>query len=172
MDAFIGEIRLFAGNYAPQDWALCDGSLLRIADYNTLYALLGTTYGGDGATTFALPDLRGRVPVSFGQLTGGSIYVQGQKLGEETHTLTEGELAAHSHLLMGANAAGTLDLPGGNLLANAAAYCTAPTDGTVAAMNNNSLSSAGGSLAHDNVMPFMVLNYIICINNGIFPDRP
>jgi len=170
MDAYVGEIRLFAGSYAPTNWAFCDGSVLNISSNPTLYSLLGTTYGGDGTTTFALPDLRGRVPVHFGQLTGGSYYTLGNQGGSETHTLTLNELPSHSHTLSGENVAGNLDNPSGNVLANTNAYVVNPNSTTIAAMDANSINQPGGYGAHDNVMPFQVLNYIIC-TQGMFPPR-
>jgi len=170
MDPYIGEIRLFAGNYAPVNWALCDGSVLNISANPTLYSLLGTTYGGDGTTTFALPDLRGRVPVHFGQLSGGSYYSIGNRSGSETHTLSQNELPSHSHVLSGANVGATLDTPSGNVMANAGAYVVNPDPTSIAAMAPNSVTQTGGAAAHDNMMPFQVLNYIIC-TQGLYPPR-
>jgi microcystin-dependent protein len=170
MDAYVGEIRLFAGSYAPTNWAICDGSVLNINSNPTLYSLLGTTYGGDGSTTFALPDLRGRVPVHFGQLSGGSYYNIGQKSGSEIAALSQTNLPSHSHTLSGANVTGNLDNPSGNVLANTNAYVVNPDPTTIAAMDANSVTQPGGNSAHNNVMPFQVLNYIICAQ-GLFPPR-
>jgi microcystin-dependent protein len=170
MDAYVGEIRLFAGSYAPTNWAICDGSVLNINSNPTLYSLLGTTYGGDGSTTFALPDLRGRVPVHFGQLTGGSYYNIGQKSGTETAALSQTNLPSHSHTLSGGNVTGNLDNPSGNVLANTNAYVVNPATNTIAAMDSNSITQPGGNSAHNNVMPFQVLNYIIC-TQGLYPPR-
>lgn len=170
MDAYIGEIRLFAGSYAPVNWALCDGSVLNIMANPTLYNVIGTIYGGDGYTTFALPDLRGRVPVHFGQLSGGSYYNIGSKAGSETHTLIQNELPSHSHALSGANVPTTLDTPSGNVLANASAYVVNPDPTTITAMAPNSVTQTGGNAAHNNTMPFQVLNYIIC-TQGLYPPR-
>lgn len=168
-EAFIGEIRLFAGNYAPQNWALCDGRSLPISEYDVVFALLGTTYGGDGVTTFALPDLRGRLPIGVGQGTGLSVRVLGERFGVEQVTLLPNNAPAHTHAMVGGGAASSTNpaglvpaaVTGFNLYA---ASTTSPQ--TLAA---STVDVAGGGLPHNNVMPSLPLSFIICLN-GIYPS--
>jgi microcystin-dependent protein len=162
-DPYIGEIRLFAGNFAPQGWAMCDGSVLPISQYEPLYNLIGTTYGGDGQSTFALPDLRGRLPVHQ-----GNGYVMGQQFGVEEVTLTTQQIPSHSHA---AAAVGTASSPSP---ANAI-WATAPVSqySTVApttALNAQVISATGGSQPHDNLQPYVGLVFIISLF-GIFPSQ-
>jgi microcystin-dependent protein len=167
---FLGEIRLFAGNFAPSGWATCDGQLLPISQYDALFNLIGTTYGGDGQNTFQLPDLRSRVPIHQGSDQGFQ-FVMGQNGGTETVTLTQVQMPSHNHPAMGngsgdqvspANAYWSAD-PGGNT----AAYVTSntPPDGTMAA---DAILPTGGNLPHTNIQPYVCLNYIISLF-GIFP---
>jgi microcystin-dependent protein len=151
-------------NFAPQGWALCNGQILSIADNTVLFDLVGTTYGGDGQTTFALPDLRGRVPVHQG--TGFSI---GQTGGAEQVTLTTAELPAHSHGLRATAADGTSADPTSNVWAesDARTYSTATPNAT---MHASTLGATGSGQAHSNVMPFVTLNFIIALE-GIFPSQ-
>jgi len=162
---FVGEIRLFAGNFAPQGWALCDGQLLSIADNDVLFALIGTTYGGDGQTTFALPDLRGRVP----QHTGPAEPLA-TMAGFETVTLTAAQMPAHTHLLAASTAAqgGDSADPTNRIWApsDARTFTTASPD---AVMHATALAPTGSAMAHDNMMPFLAVNYIISLF-GIFPS--
>lgn len=169
-EAFIGEIRLFAGNYAPVNWALCDGSLVSISDNSTLFALLGTTYGGDGVTQFALPDLRGRLPIGQGQTTGGSNRVMGQPIGVENVTLTLGQIPEHTHPFSVAGAAST-GKPQGQVPAAVTGFnLYAPAPATSAAnLAPSTVQVVGGGQSHNNVMPSLVLTYIICLF-GIFPS--
>jgi microcystin-dependent protein len=164
-EPFLGEIRLFSGNFPPRGWALCDGSLLPINQNQALYSLLGTTYGGNGQTTFALPDLRGRVPVH-----PGNGVTLGQNSGEEAHTLTEAEMPLHTHTVSGSNSTGTSRNPDGGSWAitgeTTLAYNQTPNVG----MNRQSLSEAGGSQPHTNMQPYIVLNFCIAIE-GIYPSR-
>lgn len=166
MDAYLGEIRMFSGNYAPMDWFFCDGQLLSIAEYEALYALLGTFYGGDGVTNFALPDLRGRVP-----LHGASTF--GQKLGVETVALNASQIPAHSHAVRVVADTATATDPTGNLLANAVApplmYSPASA-GAATPLSGAALSTTTGGQAHTNMMPSLCVNFIICAN-GVFPNR-
>lgn len=166
MDAYLGEIRMFSGNYAPMDWFFCDGQLLSIAEYEALYALLGTFYGGDGMTNFALPDLRGRVP-----LHGASTF--GQKLGVETVALNASQIPAHSHTVRVVADTATATDPTGNLLANAVApplmYSPASA-GAATPLSGAALSTTTGGQAHTNMMPSLCVNFIICAN-GVFPNR-
>lgn len=176
---FVGEIRLFAGRTAPRDWAICNGQTLNISEYNALYSLIGTTYGGDGATTFALPDFRGRIPVGQGTGTGLTARTLGQTGGSETVTLNASQWAAHNHTFntLAADAtAGALTSGGTNqglargantarsYLNNSASSPTATTLDAV------SYGSAGGGQPHNNMMPSLALNYIIALN-GLYPQR-
>ncbi len=183
MDEYIGMIKLFAGNFAPQDWAYCNGQLMSIQQYTPLYALLGTTYGGDGTTTFALPDLRGRTPVCFGQAPGMSYYAPAARGGVETVTLTQLQLPTHSHALNAATANGNAALPNTGLLATSTGessggdtftgnlYQTQTGTPTLTGTNPNNIGFAGNNQPHDNRPPFMALNYIICLS-GLYPQQP
>lgn len=162
-EPFVGEIRMFGGNYAPQDWALCDGRLLPIIQYQTLYALIGATYGGDGTTTFALPDLQSRIP-----LHTSPAYPMGAKAGVETVTLTPQQIPAHTHVPQ-ANSVGDLPVPGNNFWATSAAN-QFTTGAANAVMNAGAVSSAGNSQPHDNMVPFQVVNFIIALV-GVFPTQ-
>jgi microcystin-dependent protein len=170
-DPFVGEIRMFAGNFAPLDWMFCNGQLISIAQNTALFSLIGTTYGGNGTTTFALPDLRGRIP-----LHRDSNYPIGMASGQETVTLNSTQLPAHSHAF--GTLAATASAPNGNAthttpIGNrfAGGAIKAYTAGTPSiAMNNAVMTAAGGNQAHDNRMPYMAINYIISLY-GIFPSR-
>jgi microcystin-dependent protein len=158
VEPYVGEIRMFVGNAAPQGWMFCDGQLLSIDENGDLFSLLGTTYGGDGETTFALPDLRGRVPIHQ-----GNSYALGQSGGAETVTLTENQLPAHSHSLVAStsNASGG---PSGAVLAQPASI-ELYRPGTVpgSAMSSSSIASAGGGQAHANMQPFLCVRFIIAL---------
>lgn len=170
MDPILGEIRIFAGTFAPRGWAFCQGQLLNIAQNQALFALLGTTYGGNGTTTFALPDLRGRVALGFGQGTGLSSYVLGQQGGSENVTLSAAQMPAHNHALGVNNAAGTSTTPVNMVPAASTArdslYAAAPN----AFMAGSAISSAGANQSHENRQPFIAMNYIIALE-GAFPSR-
>lgn len=161
---YVGEIRLFAGNYAPADWMFCDGSLLPISEYEPLFLLIGTTYGGDGEFTFALPDLRGRGP-----LHQGPGYVLGQAGGAETVALVADNLPAHSHVLQASRQQASLSQPATDSMlgaSNSHVYGTAtPTIG----MSPQMMGSAGKSAPHKNMPPYLAVNYIISLF-GIFPS--
>jgi len=163
---FIGEIRMFAGNFAPAGWAFCDGSLLPISGNETLFTLIGTTYGGDGVSTFALPDLRSRVPVH-----AGPGFVLGQTGGAETVTLTVPELPVHNHIPAADNNAGTAAAPGGNVWAASNNYFQfAPGSGAAALMSAQAVGSDGGSQPHENMLPFLAVNFILSLF-GVFPTQ-
>ncbi len=167
-EAFVGEITIFAGDFAPAGWAFCDGSLLPIAENEALFSLIGTTYGGNGQTTFALPNLQGRVPIHMGQGPGLSARPLGQTGGTETVTLTPPQLPAHTHALLAAQGTATSSSPSNLQLAQTAQplYATSnPTD-----FHAQSISAAGGGQAHENRQPSLVLNFIICLV-GIYPAR-
>ena len=169
---FVGEIRMFAGNFPPVGWAFCDGSLLSISENEVLFVLIGTTYGGDGQVTFALPDLRGRVPVHQGQGPGLSNRVIGQLSGTENVTLIAGQLPAHTHVLNAtATAAASSNGVAGSLTGAVAAgtqiYGSAPGGAPMAA---SALTSTGGNQPHNNMAPFLSVNFIISLF-GIFPSQ-
>lgn len=170
-EPFIGQIMIFGGNFPPKGWAFCDGSLMAISQNTALFSILGTMYGGDGRTTFALPDLRGRVPIGMGSGPGLSSYTEGQMGGQETHTLLTTEMPAHTHAVAVAasNEANTpQNRPGGNVLGAANIYdLPASAD---AALGGVSCGPAGGGQPHENRQPYLAMNYIIALA-GIFPSR-
>lgn len=170
-EPFIGQIMIFGGNFPPKNWAFCDGSLLPIQQNTALFSLLGTMYGGDGRVTFGLPDLRGRVPIGMGQGPGLSIYQEGEKGGQETHTLQISEMPGHIHPVAVAasnEASSPQNRPGGNVLGAANIY-DSPASAD-AALGGVSSGPAGGSAAHENRQPYLAVNYIIALY-GIFPPR-
>lgn len=173
MDPFIGEIIMFGGNFAPRGWALCDGQLLPISSHSALFSILGTTYGGDGRTTFALPDLRGRAAIHAGQGPGLSDKRLGAKGGAETTTLTVNNIPSHTHGTFGSsNAADQKGAAGGFLPSNGRsdpANLYASSAGTPAAMGAN-VSNTGGGQSFNNMQPFLTVNYIIAME-GTFPSR-
>jgi len=168
---YVGEIRMFGGNFAPAGWSFCNGVILPIPQNDTLFQLIGTTYGGDGQTTFALPDLQCRVPVHQGQGANLSNYVLGQKGGVETVTLTVGQLPSHTHAAVGSGAGGQ----GAANPANAAwggpsavngSFGPGPSNATMGTITQN----AGNSQPHDNLLPFQVISFIISLF-GVFPSQ-
>jgi microcystin-dependent protein len=167
---FIGQIQMFAGAFAPAGWMLCEGQTLPIAEYDALFALIGTTYGGDGVQTFALPDLRGRVIISAGQGSGLSSYVVGQQGGAETVTITPGQLPAHAHSLFADSLSGTSDIPSGLVPADGPDGIPSFGVNAVSAMAVSAVSNAGGGQSHNNVKPHLAIRYIIAVQ-GIFPPR-
>ncbi|WP_005035779.1 phage tail protein [Holophaga foetida] len=160
---YVGEIRIFAGNFAPAGWMFCEGQLLPISEYETLFNLIGTTYGGDGQSTFALPDLRGRLPLHFGN--GFTLAETG---GTETVTLTTPQIPAHSHTLLATDARGGLSSPTDHRLAASPIY----SDGTgnTFSMDARSVTSIGGSQPHSNFQPYLCVDFIISLF-GIFPSQ-
>ncbi|HUB13359.1 MAG TPA: tail fiber protein [Acetobacteraceae bacterium] len=167
---FVGQIIAVGFNFAPVGWHVCDGSLLQISQYDALYNLIGTTYGGDGVSTFALPDLRGRIAIHMGQGNGLSQYGIGQRGGEEQHTLTTQEMGGHAHTLVAANNV-TQASPANNLaLGTPTAEQIYGTGGTTTALASRSIGMAGGSVPHENRQPYLGINYIIALY-GIFPSR-
>ncbi|MGE5703060.1 MAG: phage tail protein [Clostridia bacterium] len=166
---FLGEIRLFSGNFAPTGWAMCNGQILPINQNQALYSLLGTTYGGDGKTTFALPDLRGRVPMHFGDGPEFSA-TRGQAGGEETHVLTIPEMPAHLHQVNATASKATAVSPKGNVwAARENSYSYAQMD-LPQLMQPAAISTAGQNSPHPNMQPYLVLNVIISLV-GIYPPR-
>jgi microcystin-dependent protein len=166
-EPFIGELRLFPYNFAPRGWAFCNGQLIAISQNTALFSLLGTTYGGNGQTTFALPDLRGRVPVSAGQGPGLSSYSLGQTGGTETVTLLQTQMPAHNHQVAVSNGGATASRPAGNYLAAGGSYTT-PSDGNTLAPT--AVTPSGGNQPHENTQPYLTLNWCIALE-GIFPSR-
>jgi microcystin-dependent protein len=170
-DPFIGQVIMFGGTYAPYGWNFCDGTLLSINDNPALFNVIGTTYGGDGVTNFALPDLRGRMAVGQGLLNNGGLYNLGQVAGSEGVTISQNQLPNHTHQVVAANAAGTSAGMANNylgsqpLLTNYAAG-TAAND----VMNGNALTNAVGGQPHNNVMPLQAISYIIALE-GIYPSQ-
>lgn len=162
-EVFIGQVSLFSFGIVPKGWAQCNGQVLPIAQNQALFALLGTTYGGNGSTTFGLPDLRGRTP-----LHRSNDFVQGQRGGEESHVLTVAELAAHTHPVNANSAAPNTGAPLNNTWSaqSANAYGTTPSN----QMNPATIQSSGGGQAHPNLQPYLVLNFCIALT-GIFPSR-
>jgi microcystin-dependent protein len=163
---FIGEIRMFGGNFAPVGWAFCNGALIPISENDALFNLIGTTYGGDGQNTFALPNLQSRVPVHV-----GPGFALGQSGGAETVTLTTSQIPAHSHVPQANDNAGTLDTPAGGIWAGSNPalnnYNNVPPSVN---MDPAAIGSSGGSQPHDNMIPFLVINFIISLF-GIFPSQ-
>jgi microcystin-dependent protein len=165
-EPFLAEVRMVGFNFAPRGWAFCDGQILPINQNQSLYSLLGTTYGGDGRTSFALPDLRGRTPIHVAQ--GHSL---GQKSGEETHTLSVNEMAAHSHNMQANSTTGGVEEPATNtLLGKPNSNLYAAGNSTKVQMSPTGLNSAGGGQAHDNMQPFLAINFCIALQ-GLFPSR-
>ncbi|MDP8979993.1 MAG: tail fiber protein [Acidobacteriota bacterium] len=169
---FLAEIRIFSGNFAPKGWALCNGQLMALSQNTALFSLLGTTYGGDGKSNFALPNLQGCAPMQQGQGPGLSLRALGQTGGEQTVTLLQSEMAAHSHTAQG-SPSGSLAGPGNNvwgggLKGHAPIY--SGSDGNNVQMNPFGTSIAGGSQPHNNMPPFLGLTFIIALQ-GVFPAR-
>lgn len=165
-DPYIGEIRIFAGVFAPVGWWMCDGTLLPISQFDVLFALLGTTYGGDGQTTFAVPDLRGRLP-----LHRGPNYPVGSRGGAATVQLTPNQLAQHTHSFLATTAFATQPTPGGNVPAQGGTVQLWTEDNATVAMDPAALLPApGNGQPHDNLHPFQAMSYIIA-TEGIYPSR-
>lgn len=169
IEPYLGEIMLFSGNFAPKGWALCNGQLLAINQNQALFSLLGTTYGGNGSTTFALPDLRGRVPIHQGQGPGLSPRVLGERAGAEHHTLAVAEMPAHAHVARASSAAGTAAGPAGMVPARNPAQIPQYGPSADATLAAGAISAAGGSQSHTNMQPVLTLNYVIALQ-GTFPS--
>ncbi len=169
-EPYIGQIMAFGGTFAPQGWALCDGSLLPISQYDALFSLIGTTYGGDGQTTFALPDLRGRAALHQGQGPGLGNYILGQSGGAEAVTLTANQLPPHSHPVLGYSGGGDNAHPSGAVWAASSTNLYTAGAAANAAMEATSIAPSGGSQPHDNMLPFLTLNFCIALE-GIYPSQ-
>lgn len=180
---FLGQITMMGCNFAPIGYAFCNGQLMAIADNNALFALIGTTYGGDGVTTFGLPNLQGRIPINQGTGPGLSTYVLGQMSGTEEVTLTTGQLPVHQHLVVTNNTDPTNDAPAATVMparpkqvggGNSAILYSDPTKTPVAGdmkpMLAGTIGNAGNNLPHDNMSPFLAINFVIALQ-GVFPSR-
>lgn len=170
VEPFIGEIALFGFAFAPTGWAPCHGQTLPISEHPSLYSLLGNTYGGDGTTTFALPDLRGRVPLGFGAGAGLTDHVLGHQGGAETHQLLEGEMPSHTHALRADSANGVQSIPDGGLPARNPAGIPAFGLNASTALRGDAADLAGGNLPHNNMQPYLALNWCIALE-GVFPPQ-
>jgi len=170
-DPFIGEIKMFAGNFAPRSWALCDGQLLSVSQNEALFSLLGTIYGGDGRTTFGLPDMRGRIPVHQGQGPGLTDRRIGSHFGTEQETLTEAQLPSHNHAFQASTGTANTGYPQQVVVADTD---TENTYNAASVADENfhpsAITNAGGGQAHNNIMPFQCVNFIIALF-GIYPSR-
>jgi microcystin-dependent protein len=174
-DQFVGEIRIFGCNFPPAGWALCNGQLLPISQNTALFSILGTTYGGDGKSTFALPNFQGCAPLQQGQGPGLSLYDLGEVGGESSVTLLTSQIPQHSHAVGCFNGPGTLASPAGNVFAMAkvgrqSENRYSATSGTGPPVAPNAISQAGGSVPHNNMPPFLVMNFCVALQ-GIFPPR-
>lgn len=178
-DPFMGEIRAFAFDFPPKDWVVCEGQMLSVSQYGSLYAIMGTRFGGDGVTTFGVPDLRGRAPMHFGSGPGTSVYPLGQMGGHESIPLTTDTMPNHSHSLMAIDANADSETAAGNLLSKGGTPAGKQTnpwpsyaDGTPnTAMAGQTLMETGLNQAHENRQPFLVLNFCLSLA-GLYPKRP
>lgn len=161
---YVGEIRIFAGNFAPAGWALCEGQLLPISEYETLFQLIGTTYGGDGQQTFAVPDLRGRLPIHQ-----GNSYILGETGGAEEVTLTSQQIPSHTHAMLASSSTGTQNGAAGNVLASGSSISIYRTGTPTSQLSPQMIGPVGGSQPHTNLQPYVCVNYIISFF-GIFPS--
>lgn len=173
-EPFLAEVRMVGFNFAPRGWAFCDGQILPINQNQSLYSLLGTTYGGDGRTSFALPDLRGRVPIHTGRSNGGGEHRLGQKSGEETHTLAANEMPQHNHGVQGVNETADSPNPNGTFPARpvsavGAVYADTSFQGS-GNLGAAAVANVGGGQAHNNMQPYIAVNFCIALQ-GLFPSR-
>jgi len=168
---YVGEIRMFGGNFAPAGWMLCDGQLLPISENETLFQLIGTTYGGDGESTFALPNLQSRIPIHMGQGAGLTNRTLAEAAGVESVTLTTQQIPIHTHAVLASQTKGTDNLPSNNVMASQAPVTVFKPSAVAPglAMNAASVTPAGGNQPHDNMHPFLCINFIISLY-GLFPQ--
>lgn len=167
-EPFLAEVRIVGFNFAPRGWAQCDGQILPINQNQSLYSLLGTTYGGDGRTSFALPDLRSRVPIHEGASSGGSNHQLGSKSGTETVTLSSAQMPQHTHAVQASTDTGTQIFPAGHVFSKVATHYGTATG--LGGLKAGTVTNAGGGQAHNNMQPFTVLNFCIALQ-GLFPSR-
>jgi len=171
-DPFVAEIRIFPFTFPPKGWAWCNGQLMPISQNTALFSLLGTTYGGDGKSNFALPNLQGSAPMHPGQGPGLSLHDLGEQSGSETVTLLESEIPSHSHSLMSSAAPGNRTNPVGNAIARAPSGTPyAPAGNSTAQLAGQALAPAGGDQPHNNMQPYLTFNFNIALQ-GVFPQRP
>lgn len=166
---YVGEVRMFAGSFAPVGWEFCNGQLMAISENETLFQLIGTTYGGDGETTFALPDLQSRVPMHQGAGPGGSVLLA-ETGGVETVTLTVNQIPAHNHAFLAAKVDGNAINPVGNTPANSFAVTPYISETPTTPFNAQAVAATGGSQPHDNLQPYLCISFIISLF-GIFPSQ-
>lgn len=169
-EPFVGEIRMFAGNFAPRGWAFCDGQLLAVSQNDALFSLLGTIYGGDGRTTFGLPDLRGRIPIHAGTGPGLSPRNLGAKFGSEKETITVNQLPSHRHDWQASSGAAQQGSPVGNALASPTGNIYRQNPSAFANLSTKTVPNVGGSRSHTNLMPYLCIHFIIALV-GIYPSR-
>ena len=171
-EPYVGEIRMFGGNFPPNGWMFCEGQTLPISENETLFQLIGTTYGGDGQETFNLPNLASRSPIHMGTGPDGTTYQLGEMAGTEQETLTVQQIPIHSHPFTASTSNGTATNPGGAVLAASVSSVQPMVVGTGSGtfMNNNSITPAGGSQPHENVQPYLCINFIISLF-GVFPSQ-
>jgi len=170
-EPFVGEIRMFAGNFAPRGWAYCDGTLLATSQNDALFSLFGTIYGGDGRTTFGLPDLRGRLPIHAGHGPGLSERRLGSKAGQEKVTLTTNQLPSHTHEFRAVKGTATETSPGSNeSLASSVSFDAYVPEQGIANMASENVNHVGGSRSHENEMPYLCVHFIVALV-GIYPSR-
>ena len=170
MDPFVAEIRIFPFNFAPKGWAFCDGQILPLSQNTALFSLLGTTYGGDGKSNFALPDMQGNAPMHPGQGPGLSLHDLGETGGSETVTLLESEIPAHVHSLVASQADAGSQSPVGQLPAAGVGVGMYAPAGSLVGLNTNALTPAGGDQPHNNMMPYLTFYFNIALQ-GVFPPR-
>ena len=169
-EPFLAEVRMMGFNFAPRGWAFCDGQILPINQNQSLYSLLGTTYGGDGRTSFALPDLRGLTPIHVGRSDGGQHHSEGQKSGEETHTLSVNEMPQHDHLVQADSATGLQASPTGHVFGGFPGGYADYNAANSVTLRAGTVTNVGGSQAHENMQPYIAVNFCIAIQ-GLFPSR-
>jgi microcystin-dependent protein len=167
---YIGEIRMFGGSFAPAGWAFCDGQLMAISENDTLFNLIGTTYGGDGQETFGIPDLRGRVPIHMGTAKGGTTYTEGEMAGEESVTLSIQQMAGHNHPFTVSTSPGSTNSPGGAVVAASPSVQMYIVDSPDNSLNQAAMTPAGGSQPHANMQPYACINFIISLF-GVYPSQ-
>lgn len=168
-DPYMGEIRMFAGSFAPRGWHDCDGSLLSVHSFPNLFNLLGTKYGGDGTNTFALPDMRSRVPIHQGTGNGLTTRSVGEQLGEENVTIDPAQLAEHTHNWQATSDQASGTTPIDSVVAATTSHYYSNDDTKLVAMNSGSFTDTGGGQAHSNIMPSLAIRFIICVN-GLIPQ--
>jgi microcystin-dependent protein len=169
-DPFVAEIRIFPFNFAPKGWAFCDGQILPLSQNTALFSLLGTTYGGDGKSNFALPNMQGNAPMHPGQGPGLSLHDLGEIGGSETVSLLESEIPAHTHSLPASNQVGTDRTPQGEVLARSAGMNLYKASGSIVMLADQAVTPAGGDQPHNNMQPYLTLNFCIALQ-GVFPPR-